>query len=107
MLDIQYRMHPRISQFPATEFYESTLFDGTHDEGIIPVEFKPPKSQHLEADSDGHRPSVIFLDHSNPESMSYKSRVNILEAELVASIVVDLLLHNPVRLFFVFFLFRF
>lgn len=99
MLDIQYRMHPAISQFPSLEFYNQTLHDGTVDSiGNISSRLMPPTSQHLRENTEtGNRPSVIFLDHAGSESMKDRSRVNHNEAHIVASVVEDLLLCNPVR----------
>ncbi|KAF9451330.1 P-loop containing nucleoside triphosphate hydrolase protein [Macrolepiota fuliginosa MF-IS2] len=103
MLDIQYRMHPSISYFPSSEFYNNSIQDGTKDaEGNVMSGLEPPLSTtHLLQDGkvgEGHRsrPSVIFLDHFGYESMSGRSRVNHHEAQIVVSLVEDLLLHNPV-----------
>ncbi|TFK37679.1 P-loop containing nucleoside triphosphate hydrolase protein [Crucibulum laeve] len=97
MLDVQYRMHPEISRFPSSEFYNYTLRDGTIDaQGNIPSRLLPPSSQHLLVDAEsGKRPSVIFLDHTGSESNKDRSKININEAYIVASVVEDLLLHNP------------
>ncbi|KAJ7594407.1 P-loop containing nucleoside triphosphate hydrolase protein [Mycena floridula] len=96
MLNIQYRMHPAISRFPSLEFYGKSLHDGTcdHQGGNISKRLMPPSSQHLQ-DTEGHRPSVIFLDHAGYESQKDRSRVNYNEAHIVVSIVEDLLLQNP------------
>ncbi|GLB44126.1 putative P-loop containing nucleoside triphosphate hydrolase protein [Lyophyllum shimeji] len=97
MLDTQYRMHPAISRFPSSEFYNHALQDGTvDDDGNIHSRLTPPASQHLREDvATGNRPSVIFIDHAGAESLKERSRVNLNEAHLVASIVEDLLLNNP------------
>ncbi|KAG6902936.1 hypothetical protein C0995_009328 [Termitomyces sp. Mi166 len=96
MLDTQYRMHPAISRFPSSEFYDHALQDGTVDAvGNAHEGLSPPTSQHLRGDATGNRPSVIFIDHSGAESSKERSRVNHNEAQIVASIVEDLLLHNP------------
>ncbi|KAF9460474.1 P-loop containing nucleoside triphosphate hydrolase protein [Collybia nuda] len=97
MLDIQYRMHPAISHFPSSEFYNFTLQDGTVDSvGNVSSRYLPPSSQHLQVNlQTGNRPSVIFLDHAGQESMNDRSRVNRDEANIVASVVEDLLLNNP------------
>ncbi|KAF9553856.1 P-loop containing nucleoside triphosphate hydrolase protein [Agrocybe pediades] len=97
MLDIQYRMHPLISKFPSLEFYDLALQDGTVDAvGNVLPGLEPPRSQHLiPHPSKKHSPSVIFLDHAGSESFKGRSRVNITEAHLAASVVEDLLLSNP------------
>lgn len=99
MLDIQYRMHPAISRFPSSEFYDFSLQDGTVDSmGNVPMRLQPPTSRHLPANAmTGHRPSVVFLDHAGSESMKDRSRVNLNEAHIVCSVIEDLLLKNPVR----------
>jgi superfamily I DNA and/or RNA helicase len=99
MLDIQYRMHPSISRFPSSEFYNFALRDGTVDsEGNILSSLMPPTSSHLQVDAvTGNRPSVVFLDHAGSETMKDRSRVNHNEANIVCSIVEDLLLQNEVR----------
>ena len=107
MLNTQYRMHPEISQFPAREFYDLALRDGTVDAvGNALPGLEPPESKHLKVLSRSPRfnttkerklrPSVIFLDHNGNESMKGRSKVNVTEAHLVASVVEDLLLVNPV-----------
>ena len=116
MLDIQYRMHPTISQFPSLEFYDRALRDGTVDaEGNVAPGLVPPQSlifpelqsavnvnTDLESMGTGegqhHRPSVVFLDHVGSESMKDRSRVNWNEAHIVCSLIEDLLLRNPVRI---------
>jgi superfamily I DNA and/or RNA helicase len=99
MLDTQYRMHPGISFFPSKEFYNFSLQNGTVDKsGNISPLLTPPTSAHLKEDASGQRPAVIFLDHTGGESLKDKSRVNQNEAAIVAGIVEDLLLNNPVGL---------
>ena len=102
MLDTQYRMHPGISNFPSKEFYKGTVRDGTVDaDGNVRPGLHPPRSQYLEAIKmpDGKRaePSVIFLHHEGKETSRDRSRVNHSEARIIAQLVVDLLLRNPVR----------
>lgn len=102
MLDTQYRMHPSISQFPASEFYRGSVRDGTVDArtGRVSEGLEPPKSVYFRAldlsgpESEG--PSVVFLDHAGREGQKDRSRVNQTEAQIIASVVVDLLLSNPV-----------
>ncbi|KAF7307726.1 hypothetical protein MKEN_01132700 [Mycena kentingensis (nom. inval.)] len=96
MLDTQYRMHPGISLFPSSEFYNFLLQDGTVDAGgQISPRLLPPNSIHLKEDANGKRPAVIFLDHNGGEAMKDKSRVNHHEAAIVMGVVEDLLLNNP------------
>ncbi|KIL60706.1 hypothetical protein M378DRAFT_193589 [Amanita muscaria Koide BX008] len=97
MLDVQYRMHPGISRFPSTEFYNLSLIDGTIDAfGNVQPHLYPPNSRHLRENENTHlRPPVIFLDHGGIESLKDRSRVNHHEAHIVMSVVEDLLLNNP------------
>ena len=47
-LNIQYRMHPDISEFPSQEFYEDEVRNGTTDpEGYVFPYLYPPTSSHL------------------------------------------------------------
>jgi superfamily I DNA and/or RNA helicase len=99
MLDVQYRMHPSISRFPSSEFYQFSLQDGTVDaDGNISPGLLPPASRHLRVDCEtGDRPSIVFLDHAGSESVKDRSRVNLTEAYIVCGVVEDLLLKNEVR----------
>ncbi|KAI0039527.1 hypothetical protein FA95DRAFT_1014274 [Auriscalpium vulgare] len=97
MLDLQYRMHPSISNFPSAEFYNRALLDGMLDaSGNIPARLKPPLSAHLLVNQKtGQRPSVVFLDHTGVESTKGRSKINVTDAQIVLSVVEDLLLANP------------
>ncbi|THH07595.1 hypothetical protein EW145_g3266 [Phellinidium pouzarii] len=95
MLDTQYRMHPNISAFPSSEFYDLMLLDGTVNAGQVMPTLMPLSSSHLVANPEtGHRPSVIFIDHEGPEATKSKSRVNWTEGYIICSIVEDLLRQN-------------
>lgn len=98
MLNLQYRMHPSLSRFPSSEFYNYALFDGTvNGQGQVSSTLLPPTSRHLEVNpKTGHRPSLIFLDHAGSEEMKDRSRVNRNEARIVCAVIEDLLMHNPV-----------
>lgn len=100
MLNIQYRMHPALSKFPSSEFYNLSVSDATVSAlGEISPMLLPPTSIHLEADPEtGHRPSVIFLDHTGNEAIQDRSRVNYNEMKIICAVIEDLLLNNPVRL---------
>ncbi|KAL1743074.1 P-loop containing nucleoside triphosphate hydrolase protein [Schizophyllum fasciatum] len=92
-----------ISRFPSSEFYGFGLRDGTVDAGgKISSRLRPPRtSAHLrirtgiEAGAPHDGPPVIFLNHTSYESSRSRSRVNHVEAQIVASVVEDLLLRNP------------
>jgi superfamily I DNA and/or RNA helicase len=88
-------MHPALSQFPSSEFYNLALQDGTLDSS---TSLLPPNSLHLRADPvSGKKPSVVFLDHGGKEEKKDRSRINWNEASIVVGVVEDLLLNNPVR----------
>ncbi|KAI0728353.1 P-loop containing nucleoside triphosphate hydrolase protein [Irpex lacteus] len=106
MLDVQYRMHPTISQFPSHEFYDKAVRDGTvNARGIVSPWLEPPLSSFIPQlepsdgqgldSAEGNKPSVVFLDHVGNESVKDRSRVNWSEANIVCSLVEDLLLRNP------------
>lgn len=99
MLDTQYRMHPGISRFPSSEFYDFALLDGTvNTSGQVRQGLLPPVSSHLALNPQtGHRPSLIFIDHQGPEAVKNRSRVNWTEGYIACSIIEDLLLKNAVR----------
>ena len=98
MLDTQYRMHPAISKFPSSEFYDLALLDGTvgHSGEVLPS-LSPPSSSHLIEDSKtGAKPSLIFIDHEGPEALKNKSRVNWTEAYIICNVIGDLIRQNEV-----------
>ena len=96
MLDTQYRMHPAISAFPSTAFYNGDLKDGTVDpEGDALPRLAPPETSFLR-DAEGKLRNVMFIDHDHPESPESMSLSNYGDAEKVTDVVVDLLLQNPV-----------
>ncbi|TFK48338.1 P-loop containing nucleoside triphosphate hydrolase protein [Heliocybe sulcata] len=93
MLDVQYRMHPAISRFPSLEFYQFSVRDGTKkSDGTVDPHLLPPRSRYHPATGD--RPSVIFLDHAGSEQAKDRSRINLLECQIVCDLVEDLLLLN-------------
>ena len=98
MLNMQYRMHPNISRFPSTEFYNHRLLDGTVDSsGNVFPSLQPPSSAYFHTSPTAeHQPSVVFLDHTGAESSRNRSKLNYNEAYIVCNVIEDLLLHNPV-----------
>lgn len=83
-LQVQYRMHPCLSEFPSNTFYEGTLQNGvTKDDRIMNVDFPFP---HLES------PMLFYNSMGQEEySASGTSYLNRTEAELVEKIVTRLL----------------
>ncbi|KAH8831193.1 P-loop containing nucleoside triphosphate hydrolase protein [Flagelloscypha sp. PMI_526] len=83
------------SSLPPNSIHRA-LLDGTVSaSGIIAPHLCPPVSSHLISSGDSEKPSVVFLDHESADSLKDRSRVNKTEALIVASVVEDLLLHNP------------
>jgi superfamily I DNA and/or RNA helicase len=99
MLNIQYRMHPIISDFPRREFYDAALKDGTVlPSGSILSELSPPKSRHLSARKRNLTDQIaplLFIHHDNREEARDRSKVNFEEMNIVIAILEDLLLSNP------------
>ncbi|KAJ3474699.1 hypothetical protein NLI96_g12309 [Meripilus lineatus] len=92
-LDTQYRMHPSISQFVSTEFYDGLLQDGTVDRHGNPhLRFSAPISSYSERIGGLN---ILFLDHDSRETKRGGSWYNSPEATLVLQYVEDLLLQNP------------
>lgn len=97
MLDTQYRMHPEISAFPNKTFYDSQLMDGTvSPEGDVRPDLVAPDTAFLPVDNDGKSKHMSFINHSFPETLDSRSLHNVKEANVVASVVLDILIRNPV-----------
>lgn len=93
MLDTQHRMHPSLAAFSGQEFYAAKLMDGKRTSQMQPLQscFTP---QTTEA-NDGSRGYLTFVDHEGRERLANSmSLENHSEAELVVSIVADLLALN-------------
>lgn len=100
MLDTQYRMHPAISAFSSSTFYNNDLRDGTIlADGSVRPGLEPPNTSFLlpKTDNDNELLNVTFLNHDFPESPSNRSIANYHEAGRVCDIIADLLANNPVR----------
>lgn len=90
-------MHPSISAFSSTTFYNDALRDGTVlPDGSIRPGLEPPVTDFLRSSIDPtERPNVTFLNHNFPESPTNRSIANYHEAGRVCDIVADLLERNP------------
>ncbi|KAF8305833.1 P-loop containing nucleoside triphosphate hydrolase protein, partial [Clavulina sp. PMI_390] len=87
-----YRMHPGISHFPNSEFYDYQLKDGTRPD----ADWTPPLSAFLPINPvTGATSSAVFLNHMSRETRRARSTMNANEAEIVCRIIEDLLLQNP------------
>ncbi|KAH9819497.1 P-loop containing nucleoside triphosphate hydrolase protein [Melampsora americana] len=91
LLNKQYRMNPIISAFPNAEFYDHALVDSIKPDTIKPVYFHLDRSLQPEKQSR----AVSFVTHNHPETKIEKTLTNQMEAEIVLSILRDLLLTNP------------
>jgi superfamily I DNA and/or RNA helicase len=97
MLDTQYRMHPDISAFPIEKFYNNTLMNGTvMPDGTVRKDLQAPDSAFLTTDQSGAPHHMSFIDHDYPEMPYMGSIQNEGEADIVSSIVLDVLINNPV-----------
>src|SRR5690349_10648296 len=81
MLNVQYRMHPEIRQFPSKYFYEDKLLDGDN-----------VKSEYysLFATSDTRFRPFIFYDVRSRERRAGNSYTNETEAKWCVSIFQEL-----------------
>lgn len=74
LLNVQYRMHPEISKFPSTQFYESQLKDGPNMDKLNEKQwhkdslFQPYKFFNL---SDGKEEKSQSLSLSNPKEAEF------------------------------------
>jgi superfamily I DNA and/or RNA helicase len=98
MLDTQYRMHPAISAFPIEKFYNNSLMNGTiEDDGTLRFGLeKTPDTEYQTLDKTGAPHRMTFIDHDEPEVPYMGSIQNQGEANIVSSIVLDVLINNPV-----------
>jgi superfamily I DNA and/or RNA helicase len=79
ILNIQYRMHPGISSFPAKQFYQNKIFDGITESDRPHLKYVNWVSKDI---------PVIFYDIKSEESISKSlSRYNMDQAMIVTDIV--------------------
>ncbi|KAH0687926.1 hypothetical protein KY290_016580 [Solanum tuberosum] len=83
LLNVQYRMHPKISLFPNNEFYEKKIMDGPNVTAAI------YEKRFLKGDIFGSY-SFINLSSGNEEQDERHSTRNKAEAFVVAEIVANL-----------------
>ncbi|KAM7478835.1 hypothetical protein LguiA_027048 [Lonicera macranthoides] len=83
LLKIQYRMHPSISLFPNTEFYEKHILDGDN------VKERNYERCFLKGNMYGSY-SFINLTHGKEEFDNGHSRRNMVEVAMVAEIIASL-----------------
>lgn len=95
MLNVQFRMHPSLAEFPNKTFYDGALENGTGTELIPPVESTFWTSSNIAAKESAQR--LCFIDHKGRESKADNSTslCNVSEARIVADVITDLLRRNP------------
>jgi len=94
MLDVQYRMHPMISQFPRQYFYENRLKD---HESMLAKRTRP-----WHQDPAGRFPPFLFLDVKGQERLNRDrglSLVNEAEVGAIAQIIRSLCFSYPEIIF--------
>lgn len=91
MLDIQYRMHPELSDIPNTIFYNSQLVDGSRNpDGSLLESYSPPLTSFTKPSS-----ALSFINHEYTESKEGESTFNEGECQVILSLILDLLACNP------------
>lgn len=94
MLNVQFRMHPSLAEFPNKTFYGGALENGEGTNLIAPVDSTFWPSQEAVLD-DAQR--LCFIDHKGREAKAENSTslCNASEARIVLDVVMDLLHRNP------------
>ncbi|EGW31591.1 uncharacterized protein SPAPADRAFT_51586 [Spathaspora passalidarum NRRL Y-27907] len=87
LLDVQYRMHPQISQFPSAEFYNSKLKDG---EGMLEKNDRP---WHKDPPLTPYRFFDIVSKHERDDQS--RSLFNVEEARVALELVQKLMTILP------------
>ncbi|TKY86071.1 hypothetical protein EX895_004896 [Sporisorium graminicola] len=95
MLNVQFRMHPSLAEFPNRTFYDGALENGKGTELIPPVASSYWPSPGSTSEKDVHR--LCFIDHKGRETKAENSTslCNVSEARIVVDVVADLLRRNP------------
>ncbi|PWZ01514.1 hypothetical protein BCV70DRAFT_236186 [Testicularia cyperi] len=109
MLDVQFRMHPSLAEFPNQTFYDGALRNG-HGTDKIPVvqsrylnlatsrthEGESAPEGQITSNDDVTRRHLAFVNHKGRESKADNHSLrNLDEAQAVFDIIVDLLERNP------------
>ncbi|TIB78467.1 P-loop containing nucleoside triphosphate hydrolase protein [Wallemia mellicola] len=90
MLDVQYRMHPDLSEIPNNIFYNSQLIDGCRSSnGTLLSGYTPPHSSFTRKDS-----ALAFVNHDHSETKDGESTMNEGEAQVIMTIIADLFEKN-------------
>lgn len=87
LLDVQYRMHPEISQFPSYEFYKSKLKDGPNMDKIN------TRPWHSIKDFGPYR--FFNIQGTQSKNERTKSLYNVIEAKIILEIVENLYRRFP------------
>ncbi|KAJ9478787.1 hypothetical protein PHBOTO_002288 [Pseudozyma hubeiensis] len=95
MLNVQFRMHPSLADFPNKTFYDGALQNGEGTELIPPVESSYWPSV-AGCSNEGAR-RLCFVDHKGRETKAANSTslCNTSEARIVLDMAIDLLQRNP------------
>ncbi|GAK64024.1 p-loop containing nucleoside triphosphate hydrolase protein [Moesziomyces antarcticus] len=93
MLNVQFRMHPRLAEFPNKTFYSGALENGSGTDKIPAVESE--YWPQVEGKDEAHR--LCFIDHKGRESKADNSLslCNVAEARLAVDVAMDVLRRNP------------
>lgn len=92
MLDVQYRMHPSISEWPATRYYRSKLQDGVS--GCMPswqIQSYSNESSGRKSDSLFLPFSFIDVDGVENQGLQQQSWGNDIESVTISNIIQNLL----------------
>jgi regulator of nonsense transcripts 1 len=84
MLNVQYRMHPQIGEFPSREFYNGRLraHASCQDRPLPMKGFPWPRQQQQQPLTDSPVARCIFVPCTGAEDAGYQSKGNTSQAEL-------------------------